>query len=94
MLSHFTYYLAVDSNATFADGCLHVYCAFCCHNRSIRSQSGDNALVMLSDFAPEAAGKCGYEPKREIEYCIGTDKAQKLWVFSFSKTYRGRTQSS
>lgn len=45
----------------------------------------DHALVMLPDFSPEAAGKCGYEPKREIEYCIGADKAQKLF-FSISKT--------
>lgn len=36
---------------------------------------------MLSDFSPEAAGKCGYEPKKEIEYCIGADKAQELCFF-------------
>lgn len=40
---------------------------------------------MLPDFSPEAAGKCGYETKREIEYCTGADKAQKLCFFYFSK---------
>jgi len=37
MLPQFTYRLAMDSNATFADVCLYVYCAFCCHNRSVGS---------------------------------------------------------
>jgi len=46
------------------------------HNQEI-----DHTLVMLSDSSPEAAGKCGYEPKREIRYCVGAGKAQKPCFF-------------